>query len=214
MSLFENTVRGGVTGVASSRGSTEIFVPPVIIGAWQLLERNNDEERAVDLLMEYAKQGFTTFDTADIYGASQQIIGKFRKRWAEYSREAGIINVPIRVFTKYVTHDASPVNANRVLEMRAVKELKLDDTVSPPQIDLVQFHWWNFKDRRYVDVAESLFDTYASSSDDRKGLAIAHLGLCNFDTRHAKRVIEKESNPSCPFKLLFCTGTQISSGLG
>eukprot|EP00966_Prymnesium_polylepis_P148598 3432730-Prymnesium_polylepis.1 len=56
--------------------------PRVVIGCWQLLERFRNEEKAVQTLQAYAEAGFTTFDTADIYGESEGILGKLRERAA------------------------------------------------------------------------------------------------------------------------------------
>jgi len=53
---------------ADSSCSSSLVAPRVVIGCWQILERAADEAQAVETLAEYAKAGFTTFDTADIYG--------------------------------------------------------------------------------------------------------------------------------------------------
>ena len=44
--------------------------PDIVIGCWQLLERHNDPDRAVETLRAYVDAGFTTFDTADICACS------------------------------------------------------------------------------------------------------------------------------------------------
>ena len=66
--------------------------PRIVIGCWQLLERHADESRAVDTLQAYFDAGFTAYDTADIYGRSETLIGMLRERG----------RAPV-VYTKYVT---------------------------------------------------------------------------------------------------------------
>ncbi|CAE8740536.1 unnamed protein product [Polarella glacialis] len=55
-------------------GRPEFQVPRVIVGCWQLLERHRSPETAVETLLAYAQAGFTAFDTADIYGSSEEMI--------------------------------------------------------------------------------------------------------------------------------------------
>jgi hypothetical protein len=75
--------------------------PRIVIGCWQLLERKHDQSEAVATLQSYVKAGFTAFDTADIYGPSEEILGKLRREIARSSE------TPPRFFTKYVTGDSS-----------------------------------------------------------------------------------------------------------
>ena len=70
--------------------------PSIVIGCWQILERHDDEDAAVATLSAYMDAGFTTFDTADIYGQSERALGRLR---ANYTGDA----TPV-IFTKYVTH--------------------------------------------------------------------------------------------------------------
>ena len=73
--------------------------PSIVIGCWQILERHDDEDAAVATLSAYMDAGFTTFDTADIYGQSERVLGRLR---AKYAGDA----TPV-IFTKYVTHRVS-----------------------------------------------------------------------------------------------------------
>ena len=78
-------------------------------------------------LQAYVKAGFTAFDTADIYGPSEEILGKLRREIA------GSSGGPLpRFFTKYVTGDSSLQEARRV---NAKSRTSLG--VEP---DMVQFH--------------------------------------------------------------------------
>jgi aryl-alcohol dehydrogenase-like predicted oxidoreductase len=50
-------------------------------------------------------------------------------------------------------------------------------------LDLLQFHWWDYEDERYLEALSHL-------SDLRDQGKIQHLGLTNFDTDHLRKVIE------------------------
>ena len=73
--------------------------PRIVIGAWQLLERHRDESMAVETVKAYMAAGFDHFDTADIYGKSESLLGRAGAK---------------HIYTKYVTSDASEANARAV----------------------------------------------------------------------------------------------------
>ena len=73
--------------------------PRIVIGAWQLLERHRDESMAVETVKAYMAAGFEHFDTADIYGKSESLLGRAGAK---------------HIYTKYVTSDASEANARAV----------------------------------------------------------------------------------------------------
>src|SRR2546423_293496 len=51
------------------------------------------------------------------------------------------------------------------------------------RLDLLQFHWWDYGDRRYLDALKHLADL-------REGGKIRHLGLTNFDTERLAVIAE------------------------
>ena len=70
-----------VAASASGQASTQTCTAPrIVIGCWQLLERHDDPELAVETLLAYVRAGFTHFDTADIYGASESLLGEAKRR--------------------------------------------------------------------------------------------------------------------------------------
>ena len=73
--------------------------PRIVIGAWQLLERHRDESMAVETVKAYMAAGFEHFDTADIYGKSESLLGRAGAK---------------HIYTKYVTSEASEANARAV----------------------------------------------------------------------------------------------------
>jgi len=143
-------------------------LPRIIIGCWQLLERDASRANAVATLTAYADAGFTAFDTADIYGPSESILGDFRAAYAG--------TAPLRFFTKYVTSDASRENAVAV-NRQSRRALGVD------ALDLVQFHWWDFGDARYVDAARELVQLRAAGK-------IVAVAACNFDAPHLRHLLD------------------------
>ena len=137
--------------------------PRVVIGCWQILERHADEQKAVRTLSAYAEAGFTTFDTADIYGRSEAVLGQLRAAGVE----------PV-VHTKFVTREAGESAA------RAINERSRHSLGAAP--DLVAFHWWDYGDSRFVEAARHL----TSLRDE--GL-LGHVAACNFDLPHLKALV-------------------------
>lgn len=161
---------GGCNAVQS------IELPRVIIGCWQLLERHADQKKAVETLTAYAHAGFTAFDTADIYGPSESILGKFRKQWVSEQPAAH----PLRFFTKYVTEDNGQAEANRI-NRQSLKAMGID------ALDMVQFHHWALsKDgssKSYLGAGRAL----TQLKGDGK---IKHLAGCNMDTANLKSLVD------------------------
>ncbi|KOO32325.1 aldo keto reductase [Chrysochromulina tobinii] len=139
--------------------------PRIVIGAWQLLERHRDESMAVETVRAYMAAGFEHFDTADIYGKSESLLGRAGAK---------------HIYTKYVTSDASEANARAV---NAQSRTALGVVPS-----LVQFHWWDWSDRAYRQAARHLLTL---KSEGLLGEAAA----CNFDTAHLRELVVDEGLP-------------------
>jgi len=139
--------------------------PRVVIGCWQLLERNQDESAAVETLQAYMASGFHHFDTADIYGPSEKLLGRAGAK---------------HVFTKYVT-DRSSMEAARQTNFASRKDLGMVP-------DLVQFHWWEWADPGYRQAAQHLFTLKG------EGL-VGDVAACNFDVEHLRQLIVDDRLP-------------------
>ena len=154
-------------GIVSAEQCDSGGYPRIVIGCWQLLERTHDQSQAVATLQSYVKAGFTAFDTADIYGPSEEILGKLRREIARSSE------TPPRFFTKYVTGDSSLQEARRV---NAKSRASLGAVP-----DMVQFHWWDFSDGGFVQAAQHLVTL-------QKEGKLTDVAACNFDVAHLRRV--------------------------
>ncbi len=76
-----------VARVKFNDGSPISFAP-ILNGCWTLAGGHGviSEPRILETMELYAAHGLTTFDTADIYGPSEAILGKFRQQWENRKR--------------------------------------------------------------------------------------------------------------------------------
>ncbi|HVC52424.1 MAG TPA: aldo/keto reductase, partial [Stellaceae bacterium] len=142
----------------------------ILNGMWQVSGGHGqiDPARAVAAMFSYHDAGFTTWDLADHYGPAEDFIGTFRREFA--ARRGAERLGDIQAFTKWVPHlGAMP---------RPIVEAAIDVSrrrMGVERLDLLQFHWWDYHDRRYLDALKHLADL-------REAGKIRHLALTNFDT--------------------------------
>ena len=147
-------------------------------GMWQVSGAHGpiDRDAALQAMLAYHDNGFTTWDLADHYGPAEDLIGAFRRRVsAEQGNEA---LGSFQALTKWVP---SPGPMNRQIVERAigVSCRRMDMTT----LDLLQFHWWDYADLRYREAMENLAALQQAGT-------IRHLGLTNFDTAHVAELVE------------------------
>jgi aryl-alcohol dehydrogenase-like predicted oxidoreductase len=159
------------------------FTPDLTIcralnGMWQLSGGHGriDPARAVAAMFAYHDAGFTTWDLADHYGPAEDLIGVFRRQFAAQHGEERLGEM--QAFTKWVPHPG-PMTRRVVEDAVAIsrRRMRVD------RLDLLQFHWWDYADRRYLDGLKHLADL-------RDEGQIRHLALTNFDTERLATVIE------------------------
>ena len=149
-----------------------LHISPVLIGLWQVadLERDGrllDPDREALSLKLYRDAGLTTFDMADHYGSAEDIAGVFKSKYGQGA---------VQLFTKWVP----PPGAVSTQQVRAAVQKSLTRLQSE-QIDLLQFHAWNYADPSWLEAL------YFLQQLKDEGL-IAHLGLTNFDAAHLNLV--------------------------
>src|SRR5436305_8272843 len=152
------------------RFAADLEICCVLNGMWQVSGAHGriDPERAIEPMLRYHDAGFTTWDLADHYGPAEDLIGRFRRRFAE-ERGAECLG-DIQAFTKWVPYPG-PMTRGIVEDAVAVPLRRMQVGC----LDLLQFHWWDYGDRRYLDALKHLADL----RDEGK---IRHLALTNFDT--------------------------------
>jgi len=150
----------------------------ILNGMWQVSGGHGqiDPELALKEMLEYHKMGFTTWDLADIYGPAESFIGEFRRRLFTKDRAESARS---QALTKFVPNPGPMTKS--IVEFYINRSLKKMNVNS---LDLIQFHWWNYKNLSYLDAIEHL------SKLCREG-KIKHLGLTNFDTERVKTIVNK-----------------------
>ncbi len=153
----------------------------VIRGNWQLAT-GHGPSRSVDPVADlcaYADAGITAFDCADIYTGVEETIGRFR---SEYGRTRGSEALArIKVHTKFVPDldilgRITKQDVETIID-RSLKRLGSD------MLDLVQFHWWDYAEPRWLETALWLAEL-------RQAGKIRNIGGTNFDTAHVAAMVE------------------------
>jgi len=151
----------------------------ILNGMWQVSGAHGyiEPARAVEEMFAYHNAGFTTWDLADHYGPAEDLIGNFRRQFA--ARHGVDRLSEIQAFTKWVP---APGRMTRRL---------VDDAIGISLarmgvecLDLLQFHWWDYKDANYLDALEHL----ATLQHEGK---IRHLALTNFDTERLGLIADR-----------------------
>jgi aryl-alcohol dehydrogenase-like predicted oxidoreductase/enamine deaminase RidA (YjgF/YER057c/UK114 family) len=149
-------------------------VPRVLTGLWQVADMERDGKpldpgAAGVALGEYADAGFDTFDMADHYGSAELLVGRFL---------AGGRPGQARAFTKW----CPPPGPMTPEVVRAGVAERLE-RLALPRIDLLQFHWWQYRHPGYLDAMLELDRL-------RREGRIGHLGVTNFDTDHLRLLLK------------------------
>ena len=159
--------------------SPELQICRILNGMWQVSGGHGhiDPEMAVESMFPYLDSRFTTWDLADHYGPAEEFIGEFRRRLA--ALRGSDAKAGIQAFTKWVP---SPGPMDRSLvEENINKSLRRMDLEC---LDLLQFHWWDYDDERYLEAVGHLENLRIEGK-------IRHLGLTNFDTRHLQKIVDE-----------------------
>lgn len=149
-------------------------------GMWQVSGAHGriDPAAAIWNMFDYWDAGFTTWDLADHYGPAEDFIGEFRRQLAASRGEAALSGV--QAFTKWVPRPGPMTR--QIVENNISRSLQRMDVAT---LDLLQFHWWDYADMRYLDALTHL----TQLRDEGK---IRHLALTNFDTERLKRIADQD----------------------
>ena len=161
------------------RFTPDLTICRLLNGMWQVSGAHGriDPTAAVRSMFDYVDAGFTTWDLADHYGPAEDFIGEFRRQLAD-SRGAAARD-GVQAFTKWVPRPGPMTR--QVVENNVDVSLRRMDVET---LDLLQFHWWEYRDDRYLEALGHL-------NDLRDAGKIRHLALTNFDTAHLKTVVDQ-----------------------
>ena len=150
----------------------------ILNGMWQVSGAHGriDPGTAINAMLAYHDAGFTTWDLADHYGPAEDFIGEFRRRLAAERGEAALSET--QAFTKWVP-SPGPMT-------RQIVENNVDISrrrMGVERLDLLQFHWWEYRDKRFLDALEQL----TALRDEGK---IHRVALTNFDTERLREIAD------------------------
>ena len=153
----------------------------VIRGGWQLAGDHGAvaHDAVTDDFAAFHDAGITTFDCADIYTGVETMIGDFRA--AMLARRGADALARLRVHTKFVPDlDLLPMitgaDVRRIID-RSLQRLRTE------RLDLVQFHWWDYAEPRYLETVHHLKTLQSEGK-------IALLGGTNFDAARVREMAE------------------------
>lgn len=161
------------------RFAADLSICRLLNGMWQVSGAHGriDPARAVAEMFAYHDAGLTTWDLADHYGPAEDFVGAFRRRFAAERGAERLLES--QAFTKWVPHPG-PMT-------RAIVEGAVDVSrrrMNTERLDLLQFHWWDYRDARYLDALKHLADL-------RDAGRLRHVALTNFDTEHLATIAER-----------------------
>ncbi|GAA6617871.1 aldo/keto reductase [Scytonema sp. NUACC26] len=150
----------------------------ILNGMWQVSGAHGriNPTAAIQAMFQYVDAGFTTWDLADHYGPAEDFIGEFRRQLIAIRGQEALAN--IQAFTKWVprpgkmTKKLVEENINISLRRMGVECL-----------DLMQFHWWEYRDKNYLDALKYMAELQTEGK-------IKHLALTNFDTERLQIITE------------------------
>ena len=150
----------------------------ILNGMWQVSGAHGriDPEAALNAMIAYHDAGFTTWDLADHYGPAEDFIGEFRRRLAAERGDAALSEM--QAFTKWVPRPGPMTR--EIVENNVGISLR---RMGVERLDLLQFHWWEYRDKRYLDALSHLADL----RDEGK---IHRVALTNFDTERLREIAD------------------------
>jgi aryl-alcohol dehydrogenase-like predicted oxidoreductase len=177
--LPESTIKSPVAPVVDPRYSTlgSQKCCKILNGMWQVSGAHGFlpvQDEAVSKMSLCADQGFTTFDAADIYGPAEEFIGAFKSSGASGAKDC-------QFYTKWVPRpglDSVPKSLTRDAINKSLRRMKTD------QLDLLQFHWWEYDNQNYYNAVDNLMSLQQEGK-------ILNLGLTNIDSLHMLDIIQQ-----------------------
>lgn len=156
----------------------DLNISRILNGMWQVSGGHGriNQNKAIETMFNYVDAGFTTWDLADHYGPAEDLIGEFRRQLISKRGEQALSN--IQAFTKWVPRPGKMTR--KIVEDNINKSLQRMDTNS---LDLMQFHWWEYHDKNYLDALKYMAELQSEGK-------IKHLALTNFDTETLQIITE------------------------
>ncbi|MBR8835790.1 MAG: aldo/keto reductase [Stigonema ocellatum SAG 48.90 = DSM 106950] len=158
--------------------TSDLNICRILNGMWQVSGGHGriNPPTAIQSMFNYMDAGFTTWDLADHYGPAEDLIGEFRRQVIATRGEEALSN--IQAFTKWVPRPGK-MTKNLVEENINISLKRMD----VPSLDLMQFHWWEYQDKNYLDALKFMAELQTEGK-------IKHLALTNFDTERLRIITD------------------------
>ena len=158
--------------------TADLNICRILNGMWQVSGAHGaiEPKSAIANMFDYMDAGFITWDLADHYGPAEDFIGEFRRQLVATRGGDAVSN--LQAFTKWVPRPTKMTR--RLVEQNIDRSLK---RMGVETLDLIQFHWWEYRDKNYLDAL-------AHMAELQKEGKIKHLALTNFDTERLKIIID------------------------
>jgi len=162
--------------------SNGLRVCRVTSGLWQLSGAHGYEPDLAASVRDAAaliRMGFTTFDLADHYGVAEDVVGALREAHPDLAAEAVFM-------TKWVPAPGPmPVETVRAAFGVSRRRMRAD------ALDLVALHWWDYADRRWMDMARAADALSEPDAAGRPGVVSPPgVALTNFDTERVRAMLD------------------------
>jgi len=159
-------------------------ISQVVKGCWQLSgghagDRATDRtsgKAAVQDFQQFVQAGITTFDTADIYGPSERIIGEYLSSLSPEARSK------CQILTKFCCFGDSMRQANK-LDFVSKSINNSCSNLKTDALDCVQFYWHDYSNKNYIDAALHLAELQSKGK-------IKAIGVTNFDVPRLAEMID------------------------
>lgn len=156
-------------------------IASIINGCWQLSPgHGGGPSSAKEIKNRFAQlvdHGLTTFDCADIYTGTEELLGEFRRSLSDGDQ--------IQIHTKYVPNKET---------LGQLDDRKIDAAIDlsrkklgTDRLDLVQFHWWDYD----VPGLERMYERLLLAQSTGK---IRLLGATNFNTDQLQKLVEHDAS--------------------
>lgn len=155
--------------------ANDYTISRLIKGGWHLAGGHGavDADAACRDMAAFVDAGITAFDCADIYTGVEELIGRFRRQYPAHAKR-------LRVHTKFVPDLDSLTTVDRAYT-RGIIERSLQ-RLGLERLDLVQFHWWDYRIPRYVEIALELERLRRDGKIDR-------IGVTNFAVEPLRQIV-------------------------
>ncbi|KAG9228455.1 aldo/keto reductase-like protein [Amylocarpus encephaloides] len=154
-------------------GNAEL--PRMLMGLWQFSSPAWGTASRAKINLHFRKHvdaGFIAYDMADHYGDAEVTFGQFRSNQADCHK--------IYCATKWCVFEPTKVSKDLV-------DTKINErltAINTSEVDLLQFHWQDYDDHQYVEVARMIHESPH----------VRNFGLCNFDTQRMNEIVDSGVN--------------------